>query len=87
MMKRRHALTLRPEIAAGQPPVHLKKAARGLTGLGPPRPILDPERLSAIFATPVVRAEAAGAITFVESRRKHHSADINPPDSMPVILR
>ena len=65
MMKRRHALTLRPEIAAGQPPVHLKKAARGLTGLGPPRPTLDPERLSAVFSTPIVRVEAAGAVAFV----------------------
>ena len=69
MMKRRHALTLRPEISAGQPPVHLKKAAHGQTGLGPPRPILDPERLSAIFATLIVRVEAAGAVAFVSPGR------------------
>ncbi len=36
-----------------------------LTALGPTRPILDPERLSAVFATPIVRVEAAGAIAFL----------------------
>lgn len=37
-----------------------------LTALGgATRPILDPERLSAVFTTPIVRLEAAGAVTFV----------------------
>lgn len=36
-----------------------------LTAQGPTRPILDPERLSAVFATPIVRLEAAGAVAFL----------------------
>ncbi|MDP2372487.1 heme ABC transporter ATP-binding protein [Reyranella sp.] len=36
-----------------------------LTALGPTRPTLDPERLSVIFATPIVRLEAAGAVAFL----------------------
>ncbi|OFW96808.1 MAG: hypothetical protein A3D94_07185 [Alphaproteobacteria bacterium RIFCSPHIGHO2_12_FULL_66_14] len=36
-----------------------------LTALGPARSILDPDRLSAVFATPIVRLEAAGAVAFL----------------------
>jgi len=36
-----------------------------LTALGPTRPVLDPGRLSAIFATPIVRLEADGAVAFL----------------------
>ena len=36
-----------------------------LTALGPTRSTLDPERLSAVFATPIVRLEAAGATAFL----------------------
>jgi iron complex transport system ATP-binding protein len=36
-----------------------------LTALGPTRSTLDPERLSAVFATQIVRLEVAGAIAFL----------------------
>lgn len=36
-----------------------------LTDLGPTRQTLDPERLSAVFATPIVRVEVAGGAAFV----------------------
>jgi len=36
-----------------------------LTALGPTQPTLDPERLSAVFATPIVRLEAGGATAFL----------------------
>jgi iron complex transport system ATP-binding protein len=36
-----------------------------LTALGPARSILDPDRLSAVFATPIVRLEVAGAMAFL----------------------
>ncbi len=36
-----------------------------LTALGPTGPTLDPERLSAVFATPIVRLETAGAAAFL----------------------
>ncbi|MDI1288005.1 MAG: heme ABC transporter ATP-binding protein [Reyranella sp.] len=36
-----------------------------LTALGPTRKTLDPDRLSAVFATPIVRLEAAGAMAFL----------------------
>ncbi len=36
-----------------------------VTNLGPTRQTLDPERLSAVFATPIVRIEAAGGTAFL----------------------
>lgn len=36
-----------------------------VTNLGPTRQTLDPERLSAVFATPIVRIEAAGGPAFL----------------------
>ncbi|WP_296326820.1 heme ABC transporter ATP-binding protein [Reyranella sp.] len=36
-----------------------------VTNLGPTRQTLDPERLSAVFATPIVRLEAAGRTAFL----------------------
>ena len=36
-----------------------------LTDLGPTRQTLDPDRLSAVFATPIVRIEAAGGTAFL----------------------
>ena len=36
-----------------------------LTDLGPTRQTLDPDRLSAVFATPIVRVEAAGRTAFL----------------------
>ena len=36
-----------------------------LSALGPTGPTLDPERLSAVFATPVVQVRAAGAVAFL----------------------
>lgn len=36
-----------------------------VTNLGPTRQTLDPERLSAVFATPIVRIEAAGGSAFL----------------------
>ncbi len=36
-----------------------------VTNLGPTRQTLDPERLSAVFATPIVRIEAAGGMAFL----------------------
>lgn len=36
-----------------------------LTDLGPAHQTLDPERLSAVFATPIVRVEVAGGAAFV----------------------
>ena len=36
-----------------------------VTNLGPTRETLDPERLSAVFATPIVRIEAAGGAAFL----------------------
>jgi iron complex transport system ATP-binding protein len=36
-----------------------------MTALGPTRQTLDPDRLSAVFATPIVRFEAAGAMAFL----------------------
>lgn len=36
-----------------------------VTNLGPTRQTLDPERLSAVFATPIVRIDAAGGTAFL----------------------
>ena len=36
-----------------------------VTNLGPTRETLDPVRLSAVFATPIVRIEAAGGMAFL----------------------
>ncbi len=36
-----------------------------LTGLGPTRQALDPDRLSAMFSTPIVRLEVAGTAVFL----------------------
>ena len=36
-----------------------------LTALGAARSILEPERLSTVFATPIVRVEASGAVAFL----------------------
>lgn len=36
-----------------------------VTNLGPTRQTLDPERLSAVFATPIVRIEASGGMAFL----------------------
>jgi iron complex transport system ATP-binding protein len=36
-----------------------------VTNLGPTRQTLDPERLSAVFATPIVQIEAAGGTAFL----------------------
>lgn len=36
-----------------------------VTNLGPTRQTLDPQRLSAVFATPIVRIEAAGGTAFL----------------------
>ena len=36
-----------------------------VTNLGPTRQTLDPDRLSAVFATPIVRIEAAGGTAFL----------------------
>jgi len=40
-----------------------------LTDLGPARQTLDPDRLSAVFATPIVRVEAAGGTAFLSPGR------------------
>ena len=57
-----------------------------MTALGPARPTLDPERLSAVFATPIVRLEAAGAMAFLSPGGNTSTSDINTPDSTPVIV-
>ena len=36
-----------------------------LTALGPTETTLDPQRLSAVFATPILRVESGGAQAFI----------------------
>ena len=57
-----------------------------LTALGSTRQTLDSDRLSAVFATPIVRLEAAGGIAFLSPGGNISPPDINPPESTPDIL-
>ena len=61
-----------------------------VTNLGPTRATLDPERLSAVFATPIVRIEAASGTGILQPRLIHRESVFNPtsnpPDSNAVMM-